>query len=406
MQIAELIPEFQNLPKPIQTLLLNLLLLLLALAVIWVVRFVMTRVVMVPLRRVIGRTETTMDDEIFRVAERPIRLVTLSIGILVVTSLFDFTADLDRLADTIARALIFGAITMFFYYLVDVIGFTTETLKRFTGIHVEGRLLPFLRTMLKVFVLVMGAFVIIQEFGYNVTGLIASFGVVGLALSLAAQDTAANVFGFTAIVGDNPFEVGDFIVTADFSGVVEHVGVRSTRVRKLDQSLVTVPNSLLSDAAVTNWSRLEKRRVDFYIGLTYDTARNEMEELLHRLREMLRSRESIDPESVIVHFVEFGDSALQVRIIAYALLPDWGEYTAETERINLEIMRIVEELNLSFAFPSQSLYIETFPGVEAQEKQTTYYPSRRQRRPSQQGTPEETYQDNPSASSDTGDEGD
>ncbi|MCA9913116.1 MAG: mechanosensitive ion channel, partial [Anaerolineae bacterium] len=241
MQIAELIPQFQSLPKPIQSLLLNLLLLLFALLVIWVVRFVLTRIVLVPLRRMIGRTNTTMDDQIFRVAERPVRIATLALGILVVTTLFDFSANIDHFADTIARALLFAAVTLFFYYVVDVIGFTTATLKRFTGLEVEPRLLPFLRTVLKVFVLIMGTLVIVQEFGYDVTGLIASFGVVGLALSLAAQDTAANVFGFTAIVSDNPFEVGDFIVTSEFSGTVEHVGVRSTRVRKLDQSLVTVP---------------------------------------------------------------------------------------------------------------------------------------------------------------------
>lgn len=400
MQIAELIPQFQSLPKPIQSLLLNLLLLLFALVVIWVVRFVLTRIVLVPLRRLIGRTSTSMDDQIFRVAERPVRIATLAIGILAVTALFDFSADLDRFADSIARALLFAAVTLFFYYVVDVIGFTTETLKRFTGLDVEPRLLPFLRTVLKVFVLIMGALVIIQEFGYDVTGLIASFGVVGLALSLAAQDTAANVFGFTAIVSDNPFEVGDFIVTSDFSGTVEHVGVRSTRVRKLDQALVTVPNSNLSDSAVTNWSRLSKRRVDFYLGMTYDTSRGEMEELLHRLREMLKGRENIDEESVIVHFVEFGDSALKIRVIAYVMIEDWAQYTAETEQINLEIMRVVEEMNLSFAFPSQSLYIETFPGIEEPEKQATYFLPRRQQRRKETGTSEETFQDNESASSD------
>jgi len=399
MQIADLIPGFQTLPKPIQTLLLNLLMLLLALTVIWIVRLILTRIVMAPLRRMINRSDTQMDDQIFRVAERPVRLTTLSIGILVVTTLFDFSPSLDNFADTVARALLFGAITLFFYYIVDVIGFTSGTLKRFTGLEVEPRLLPFLRTMLKIFVLVMGSLVIIQEFGYDVTGLIASFGVVGLALSLAAQDTASNLFGFTAIVSDNPFEVGDFIVTPDFSGTVEHVGVRSTRVRKLDQSLVSVPNSTLADAAVTNWSRLSKRRIDFYVGLTYDTSRNEMEEVLHRLRDMLRQRERIDEESVIVHFVEFGDSALKIRLIAYAMIEDWGEYTAETERVNLEIMRIIEEMNLSFAFPSQSLYIETFPGVQPQEKEQVYFPPRRQPRPADKGKSEETYQDNPSASS-------
>jgi MscS family membrane protein len=235
---------------------------------------------------------------------------------------------------------------------------------------------------------------------------VASFGVIGLAFSLAAKDTAANVFGFTAIVSDNPFQVGDFIVTGDFSGIVEHVGVRSTRVRKLDQSLVTVPNSKLTDAAVTNWSRLSKRRLDFYIGLTYATTAVQMRECLNRLREMLREREHIDPETVQVFFAEFADSALSVRVIASVLIQDWGEYMAEAEAIYLEIMELVESLGLGFAFPSRSVYIETLPERNGTDSKAQKIPTTQVQRADQTdlseqqdiGESAEKYQDNPSAS--------
>lgn len=405
MSLAERIPYFSLLPESIQVLMLNLALLILALVVIWILRNLVARIVMLPLRSLVRKTETDIDDRAVDAIERPMRILVLGAGVAIVAAAFQFGPDLDQFSDSLSRALILAALMFFVYNLVDVIGLSPATMQHMTGITIEERLLPFLRTVAKVFVIVMAGLIIIQEFGYEVTGLIASFGVVGLALSLAAKDTAANVFGFTAIVSDNPFKVGDYIVTSDFSGTVEHVGARSTRVRKLDQSLVTVPNSKLTDAAVTNWSRLKKRRLDFYIGLTYDTSADQMRDVLHRLRELVKAHEALDPESVIVHFMEFAGSALNIRIIASVLLADWGAYTAEVEQINLEIMELIEELGLSFAFPSQSLYIETMPKADAGEATPTSRPAAVKRNvptppPAEPeiGHTEASFQDNPSAS--------
>lgn len=410
LDLADQIPFLTSLPKELQTIILNILLFVIAMLAIWVLRNILSRIIMAPLRRAVGRTSNDLDDRALKAVERPMRVLVLGIGIALVATIFNFTATLDHLADVVARALVIASVVFFFYNLVDLIGFSSQTLNRLTGIQIEERLLPFLRTVLKVFIVVMGLLIILQEFGYNVTGLIASFGVVGLAFSLAAQDTAANVFGFAAIVSDNPFQVGDYIVTPDFSGVVEHVGVRSTRVRKLDQALVTVPNAKLSDAAVTNWSRLDKRRLDFYIGLTYATTSDQMREVLQRLRDMLRNRDTVDPDSVIVHFVNFGDSSLDIRIIAYLLLPDWAEYTAETELINLDVMQVVESVGLSMAFPSRSLYLESVPGSDTPAQPVPLSPMPAPSEPTLQpdnqetevGQSEERYQDNPSASSDDG----
>jgi len=414
MEITEFlrqIPFINQLPQATQVLMTRLILLALALIVIWILRNIVTRILMQPIKLFVGRTSSDLDDNILDAVQRPLRVAVLGLGIAIVSGIFSFGEDLDTFADSLASALILAAFTFFVYNLVEIIAFTPESMKRITGLTIQDRLLPFFRTVVKVFIVVMGALIIIQEFGYDITGLIASFGVVGLAFSLAAQDTAANVFGFTAIVSDNPFKVDDYIVTSDFAGIVEQVGVRSTRVRKLDQSLVTVPNNTLTNAPVTNWSRLSKRRLDFYIGVTYDTNSAQMRSLLDRLREMLKARETVDPESVMVYFVEFGNSALQIRIIAYILLADWGEWTAETELINLEIMDIVDSLGLSIAFPSRSLYIETLPEMTGQAASHTSpepLPIQRQARPlgsdEHVGQAEAKYQDNPSAS--TEEEGD
>jgi MscS family membrane protein len=354
MSILERIPFLNTLPPDVQLVVLNLLLLALALLVIWILRHTVTRMVLIPFRGLAGRTESDLDDRVLDTIERPMRIFVLGIGIAIVTVVFDFTPEIDTFTNSLASALIIAGAILLVYKLVDLIGFNSATMQRVTGLSIEERLMPFMRVAVKVFIVIMGAFIIIREFGYDVTGLIASFGVVGLALSLAAKDTAANVFGFTAIVSDNPFQVGDYITMGDFAGTVEHVGVRSTRVRKLDQSLVIVPNSKLTDSAVTNWSRLTKRRMDFNIGLTYATTADQMRALLQGIKDMLKARAHVDTDSVQVFFTGFGDTKLNVRIIAYIRLQDWGEFHYETESIYLDVLTLVEQLGLSFVFPIQT----------------------------------------------------
>jgi MscS family membrane protein len=354
MSILERIPFLNTLPSDVQLVVLNLLLLALALLVIWILRHTVTRIVLIPFRGLAGRTESDLDDRVLDTIERPMRIFILGIGIAIVTAVFTFTPEIDTFTSSLASALIIAGAILLVYKLVDLIGFNSSTMQRVTGLTIEERLMPFMRVVVKVFIVIMGAFIIIREFGYDVTGLIASFGVVGLALSLAAKDTAANVFGFTAIVSDNPFQVGDYITMGDFAGTVEHVGVRSTRVRKLDQSLVTVPNSKLTDSAVTNWSRLTKRRMDFNIGLTYATTADQMRALLQSLKDMLKARAHVDTDSVQVFFMGFGDTKITVRIIAYIRFQDWGEFHAETEAIYLEVLTLVEQLGLAFVFPAQT----------------------------------------------------
>lgn len=365
MEILDSIPFLQQLPLAVREIILRLLLLVLVLIFVFVLSRIVVRMLMRPLRAVAQRTKNQYDDILVEAIQRPFRLVVIAIAITVTTSVLNFGPELKTFSEHLSRSFIIAAVVFVGYNMISVIAITPESVRRITGFAIEDRLLPFVRTVARVFLLIMGLLFIIQEFGYDVTGLIASFGVVGLAFSLAAQDTAANIFGFTAIVSDNPFQVGDFIVTGDFSGIVEQVGVRSTRVRRLDQSLVTVPNNYLTNKPVTNWSRLEKRRYDFTIGVTYSTRADQMSYLVDRIREMLRAREHVDSDTVVVHFVSFGSSSLDIRIVAIIWLKDWAAFTAECEQINLAIMNIVDELGLSFAFPSTSLYVESLPTSDA-----------------------------------------
>lgn len=361
MDLARDIPILRDLPLETQDMVLRILLFLIVLGLVWMLRRVIAAIILSPLTRVAGKSKNSYDGIILDAIRGPLNLVIIAIALAVSTSVLDFGPTTNVIADRVARSMFIAALTFTAYNLVGFVALTPTIIRRTTGLKIEERLLPFLSTVVKVFVVIMGTLIIIQEWGFDVTGLVASFGIVGLAFSLAAQDTAANVFGFTAIIGDNPFDVGDFIITSQAEGIVEHVGIRSTRIRKLDQSLVTVPNNVMTSAAVTNWSRLSKRRIDFYVGLTYDTTSQQMGEVTDKIKEMLLSREAVDPESVVVHFVRFGGSSLDIRIICYVFIADWNAYTAETEAINLEVMDIVESMDLEFAFPSTSVYIESVP---------------------------------------------
>ena len=187
----------------------------------------------------------------------------------------------------VTRTLIIVAVALAIHQLAQTVIFSRRRLLILTGLAIDEALLPFIRTGVQLIVLALALVIIIQEWGYDVTGLIAGLGLGGLALSLAAQDTLANLFGFAAIISDRPFVVGEYVKTKDVEGLIERVGLRSTRVRQLDQAIVAVPNSMLAASSILNWSRLARRRIDLTLGVTYKTRPDQMETLLSHLRAML-----------------------------------------------------------------------------------------------------------------------
>lgn len=361
LDLLNRIPAFADLPDNTQDLIVRLLLFVLALVMIWVLRRALTAVIVRPVRKLIKRTGQQRDEEILDAVLLPMRYFVIAAALLVSVRILGIGDGVSQFVERIGRSIIIFGIVLLIYRLIDLFAPSSNRLFALTGLSIEERLLPFFRTGIKIVLIAITLVIIIQEWGYDVSGLVAGIGLGGLAISLAAQDTIANLFGFTAIVGDRPFDVGEYIVTPDVEGLVEHVGIRSTRVRRLDQALVSVPNNKLANSAILNWSRLSKRRVDYILGVTYDANSEDMRMLLHRIREMLKARPTVDPDSVVAYFVNFGDSSLEILVRAFVLLRDWGEFTAEREQINLEVMDIVSDLGMSVAFPSRSIYIENLP---------------------------------------------
>jgi MscS family membrane protein len=358
-----LIDLWYQLSPDVRGTIVRILLATLALLVVWGLRKLLAAIVVAPLRRVAEHSNRRWDDMLLDSIIVPARVLIIALGFAIGAQILQLDPGTNIFAQHLIRTLVIVALFMAGFRAVDVIAPSSVRLFGVTGLSISDRLLPFLRTMMKLLCVALCVLVIVQEWGYDASGLIAGLGVGGLAISLAAQDTIKNLFGFTTIVGDQPFMVGDFIKTNDVEGTVEHVGVRSTRIRQMDQAYVTVPNSVLANSAILNWSRLNKRWINMTLRITYDAQRRDIQSLLERVRDMLKSREHVAPDGMLVSFINFGDAGMEILIRCYILLGDWPAFTAEREQINLEIMKIIEELGLHIAFPSRAVYIDTRPSV-------------------------------------------
>jgi len=330
-----------TIPPFLQELLVRLGLILALFVVVWIVQRLIRRLLFVPLEAWVERFGSDYGKAIFQAIQRPVRLTIFALAMVVGVGLLNADELVRTFANLLARVGIVAAVTITVYNLIALIGFSSATLEQISGIVIEARLLPFLRTLAQTFVLVMGMLIVLQDLGIDVTGLIASLGVIGLAFSLAARDTAANIFGFTAIVGDNLFDVGDYIVAAGVEGVVEKVGVRSTRLRRLDQSVVAVPNSLLAVEKVANWTRLGKRRLDFLLHVDDVETSEAMRALTAHMRGFLQARPYTERDSVVVSFFNYDGLHAQIRVLCYIRLRDWNAFTQEREQINLGLMDIL-----------------------------------------------------------------
>jgi MscS family membrane protein len=230
-----------------------------------------------------------------------------------------------------------------------------------TKVGLDQQLIPIVTKSLRIFVVVFGSLIAFQNLGINVMSLVAGLGLGGLAFALAAKDTAANLFGSVMIFSDSPFRVGDWVKFGGVEGTVEQVGFRSTKVRTFYNSLITVPNAVVASAAVDNMGRRQYRRVYTKLAVTYGTSPDEMEAFLEGIKNIIKANPTTRKDYFHVIFSGYGDSALEVMVYFFLEVPDWGQELIQRQNIYLEILRLAKELKVSFAFPSQSLYVESLP---------------------------------------------
>ncbi len=216
----------------------------------------------------------------------------------------------------------------------------------------------FIKELIKVLLIVLSVFAGLRfVFHVNITALVASLGIGGLAVALAAQDTLANLLGSFIIYLDKPFRAGDAIESGDIKGSVEHVGFRTTRIRTLDKSLLTVPNKKLIDTALNNITMSEVRRVRFTIGLTYNSKVTQIQSIITDIKDTIQAHPKVSPDYT-VRFDEFDKSALQILVVYFVKSNEYDQMIEVKEEINIQIMQIVEKHGCSFAYPTQTIYLE------------------------------------------------
>lgn len=244
----------------------------------------------------------------------------------------------------------------FLCYLSDNIQNIISLKSKSTEVNVVA--VKFISNLLKAITVCIAVVMVLAELGYNINGLITGLGVGGLAVSLSAQDTLKNLISGFVILLDKPFDVGDLIETAEFKGTVEDITMRSTRIRKLDDSIIIVPNNKLSDSSITNYARLTRKLVEFNIGLLYSTSNDVIRRCENEIKAYLEKNELVDNETIRVFFSEYADSSINLQIRCYIDTTDINIYNSFLEKLNLEIKHIIEENKTDFAYPTRSIIIE------------------------------------------------
>jgi MscS family membrane protein len=243
------------------------------------------------------------------------------------------------------------------YRLVDVGADIMKRRAAETVSRYDDLLVPLIRKSVKVFVFAVGLILVAQQIGANVAGLIAGLGLGGLAFALAAQDTVSNLFGSLTVLADRPFQVGDWIVTGNVEGTVEEVGFRSTRIRTFYNSLITLPNSNLTNAAVDNLGERTYRRWSTRIGVAYETPPEKIDAFCEGVRELIRRHPYTRKDYFHVYLNELGASALEVLLYVFFQTPDWATELRERHRLGVDILRLARELDVELAYPSQTLFV-------------------------------------------------
>ncbi|MDD3343736.1 MAG: mechanosensitive ion channel family protein [Sulfurospirillaceae bacterium] len=321
---------------------------------------ILSKTLLVALRKLASKTETTTDDKLLDIIEEPLKLSIVLIGTYMAKAWLPFE-QFSFFLDNFIKSFFIFIVFWVLYRIIDKFSHIFSHFSTKFGKELHEDIENFIKKTLRFIIIILGVMAVLQEWGINVSAFVASLGLGGLAVALAAKDTVANLFGSLVIFTDRPFKVGDWIETPFTEGFIEEIGIRSTKIRTFAQALVSVPNAKLADASITNWSKMGKRRIKMRIGLTYSTTQEQMQAIVSEIKTMLTSHPDIHKETILISFDEFADSALSIFLYFFTNTINWQEYLSAREDVNFKIMHIVAKHKASFAFPSQSLYIESLP---------------------------------------------
>jgi len=306
----------------------------------------------------VSKTKNKWDDQISEAIEVPFAWIFLGAVFYFSVRILNFQGNTLMVFSTIAKILLSLGIIWSLYRLASVIVNFLITLAKTTDTSLDDHLIPLFDRAFKVFIVTAGVLVALQNIGINVYSLVAGLGIGGLALALAAKDTAANFFGSIMILIDRPFRIGDWVKFGDYEGTVEDIGFRSTRMRTFYDSQVYLPNSLVANANIDNMGRRRYRRVLSNLGLNYDTSPEKLEAFLEGIKNIILANDHTKKDYFHVVFNQYESSSLNVMVYFFLEVPNWSIELSEKQNIFIEIYRLASEIGVEFAFPTQSIHME------------------------------------------------
>ena len=300
-------------------------------------------------------TDNHLDDVIFYSLEAPVKFAIILLGIWIAIHRLVYPDSFVKVVDNAYSILIVLDITWFFGRLFS------SLLQVYWGKQSNGqanKMMPIIKRTILVIVWLIGIVMALSNVGVNISALLGTLGIGGIAFALAAQDTVKNVFGTFTILTDKPFSIGDTIRVDSYEGTVVDVGVRSTKIMNYDKRIITFPNYMISDTSIVNISSEPMRRVVLNLGLTYDTTSEKMKEALELLKSIPKRVENVssNPSDIVAVFTEYSDSALVIMYIYF--IEKQGDILGVTSNMNMEILAAFNKAGLNLAFPTRTVYIQ------------------------------------------------
>jgi MscS family membrane protein len=307
------------------------------------------------MKRITSGTKTTLDDLIVDKMERPAIMLIITIGIRIALERLHFTNSVDALIHRGFIIVVALNVTWFVVRLIEAFieNFLVPYSRRDDN-TLDDQMILLVERGMRLLVWTLGIIVALNNAGLNVGGLIAGLGIGGLAVALAAQDTVKNIFGGIMIFVDKPFRIGDRVVIDKFDGFIEYIGIRSTRIRTLAGTLVTIPNAHFTDRPVENISIEHARRIDLTVALTYDTEPEKMQLAVKLLKNIIAANPNIISERSVVFFQTFNTHSLDIKLVYF--IKKGCDIFETQSAVNYEILKQFNENGLEFAFPTRTIY--------------------------------------------------
>ncbi len=308
------------------------------------------------IKRAVEITKTKLDDLVVNVLRRFLKLALVVVIFRLGINVFEVSSRVEEICDKSFKVLLAILTIYALVKLVDILAAYLQPKIALTKSGLDDQLLLLLRKSLKVFIVVAATLITLENMKIRVTSVIAGLGVGGIAIAFAARDTISNFFGSIAIFADRPFVIGDRVIVEGYEGFIESIGFRTTKIRSLEGTLVTIPNSKMVNTAINNVARRPAVRNMFTIGVTYDTGLEKMKKALEILRDVLKNHKST--KNYWVYFNGYGSHSLDILVFHWCKYLDYEESLKATEEINLEILQRFEAAKIEFAFPTQTVYLK------------------------------------------------